>query len=81
VSGINFGAYYLYDLNEFPFIETVKMTYKGNILMKYISLAAIANLGIFYFALNKAAYRFGYGVILSMFIYAFIVMIQKLILE
>jgi hypothetical protein len=81
VPWIAFYIYYLYALNSFSFEETVKMTYRGNLLMKYISLAAIANLGFFYWSLNKSAYRFGYGIILSMFIYAFVVMIQKFVLE
>jgi hypothetical protein len=76
-----FYIYYLFALNHFSFIDTVKMAYMGDILMKYISLAAIANLIVFYLSLNKSAYRFGYGIILAMFIYAFIVMIQKLIIE
>jgi hypothetical protein len=76
-----FYIYYLFALNSFSFVDTVKMTYRGNLLMKYISLSAIVNLGFFYLSLNKSAYRFGYGVILSMFIYAFVVMIQKFILE
>jgi hypothetical protein len=76
-----FYIYYLFALNSFSFVDTVKMTYRGNLLMKYISLSAIVNLVFFYLSLNKSAYRFGYGIILSMFIYAFVVMIQKFILE
>jgi hypothetical protein len=81
VPWIAFYIYYLLALNSFSCVDTVKMTYRGNLLMKYISLSAIVNLGFFYLSLNKSAYRFGYGIILSMFIYAFVVMIQKFILE
>ncbi len=76
-----FYFYYLFALSSFSFADTVRMAYRGDILLKYLSLAAIANLLIFYLSLNKMAYRFGYGIILSMFIYAFTVMIQRLILE
>jgi hypothetical protein len=81
VPWLAFYIYYLFALNSFSFIDTIKITYRSNLLMKYLSLSAIVNLVFFYLSLNKSAYRFGYGIILSMFIYAFVVMIQKFVIE
>lgn len=75
---IFFLIVYLVKYRETDLIIWVKQLWQMKIFLKLFSLCVFPDLGIFMLFLNKKMYQSGRGVILATFIFAFLVLITKL---
>lgn len=75
---IFFLIVYLVKYRETDLIIWVKQLWQMKIFLKLFSLCVFPNLGIFMLFVNKKMYQSGRGVILATFIFAFLVLITKL---
>lgn len=75
---IIFLIVYLVKYNELDLMVWMKELWQTKIFLKLFSLCVFPNLGIFMLFVNKKLYQSGRGVILATFIFAFLVLIAKL---
>jgi hypothetical protein len=69
---------YLVKYGDIDLIVWVKQMWQMKIFLKLFSLCVFPNLGIFMLFVNKKMYQSGRGVILATFVFAFLVLIAKL---
>lgn len=77
VPAIIFLIVYLVKYSDIDLIIWVKQLWQMKIFLKLFSLCVFPNLGIFMLFVNKKMYQSGRGVIFATFIFAFLVLIAK----
>ena len=74
-----FLAFYQMKYSEMPFMVYLRNVWDMKIFLKIISLCAFPNLGFFFLFYRKKYDMAARGVIMATFMYAFLVMIAKII--
>jgi hypothetical protein len=74
-----FGSIYLIRYHAVPIRQYISLLWSHQLLIKLLSLCAIPNLLFFMLFINTQRLRAARGVLLATFIFAFIVLIYRLI--
>lgn len=77
---LTFGSIYLIRYHNVPIKQYLSLLWSHQLLIKLLSLCAIPNLLFFMLFINSQRLRSARGVLLATFIFAFIVMIYRLII-